>query len=168
MKDGTIMLRCVKESSGFGPKLIAWWTGMPQYHVMIYFCGQTYGMSGKGVVVKNGISGASERWEPVKEMTNAQRDRMGAFLWWTAKWERGKWRYNFLKFAALFFVYPTRRFWNWIGWMPFQSDLYGEHCATYVAYAWWAAGKTIVPGLWIDLVVPGDLSGLPGFVREQG
>ena len=164
MKDGTILLWVYgKHSTKLGPRLIAWWTGMPQYHALIYFEGQTYGMGGKGVVVSEGLAKADEYWEPIKPMTDEERERMRSFLWWTAKWEKGRWAYNFGKFAALIVVYPTRRFWNWLGWMPFQADLYGEHCATYPAYGWWAAGYTIVPDLWIDLIVPGDLAGLPDF-----
>ena len=167
MKDGTIGLRVVGENSKLGPRLIAWWTGMPQYHAMIYFDGKTYGMGGKGVKVSEKISSADEYWEPIKPMTQKERDCMAAFLWWTAEYEHGRWAYNFLKFAALIFVYPTRRFWNWLGWVPFQRDIYGEHCATYVAYAWRAAGRKLDTGVYIDLIVPGDLSGLSGFEEAK-
>lgn len=163
MKDGTILLRTVNEDSGFGPRIVAFFTGMSQYHAMIYFSGETYGMGGKGVVVKDGISGHSEAWEPDIGLTQREAFHMAAFLWWTAKYQQGRWHYNVAKFIALAFVYPTKRIWNRLGWVPFQADFYGEHCATYVAYAWRAGRGLINPDVYIDLIVPGDLAGLPGF-----
>jgi hypothetical protein len=167
MKDGTILLWTVDERSGWGPRLVAFFTGMPQYHVLIYFEGKTYGMGGRGVKVSEGLKRADEYWEPIQPMSERQKFQMRAFLWWTAHYEHGRWHYNVAKFLALAVVYPTKRFWNHLGWVPFEHDLFGEHCATYVAYAWRAAGRLINPSVYIDLVVPGDLAGQPGFRRVE-
>ena len=165
MKDGTILLWRVLKHDSFGAKLIAFFTGMPYHHAAIYFEGKTYDETGKGARASNGLKRADEYWEPIISMLPEEKDRMRAFLWWTAIYKHGgHWPYNFLKFVVLAIVYPTRGFWNRINWMPFQSDLLGEVCSVYVPYAWRAAGWILKVGVYIDALVPGDLAGLPGFV----
>ena len=165
MKNGTILLWRVEKSDKFGPKLIAFFTGMPYHHAAVYLDGKTYDETGKGAGSREGLkTSADEYWEPVKEMTESEKRRMWAFLWWTSEFEHGgRWPYNFLKFVVLAIVYPTKRFWNWINWIPFSSDLLGEVCSTYVDYAWRAAGRDILKGWSEEFTVPGDLAGLPDF-----
>ena len=164
MKDGTILLYRVTKNDGFGPKLIAFFTGMPYHHAAIYCMGSTYEEGPKGASRTDGLKRADEYWEPVEDMTPEEKNRMWAFLWWTAEFKHGgRWPYNFLKFVVLALVYPTKKFWNKIGWMPFQNDLLGEVCSTYVDYAWRAAGRDILMGWGEEFTVPGDLAGLPGF-----
>ena len=164
MKDGTILLYRVEKNDGFGSKLIGFVTGMPYHHAAIYCDGQTFEEGPKGAGYTNGLKKADEYWEPIEDMTPEENKRMWAFLWWTAVYKHGgRWPYNFLKFIVLALVYPTKKFWNKIDWMPFQSDLLGEVCSTYVDYAWQAAGRDILPGWDGEFTVPGDLAGLPGF-----
>ena len=167
MKDGTILLWRVTKHDSFGAKLIAFFTGMPYHHAAIYMWGGTYEEGPKGASRTDGLKRADEYWIPIISMLPEERDRMWAFLWWTSQYKHGgRWPYNFLKFMVLALVYPTKKFWNKIGWMPFSSDLLGEVCSTYVDYAWRAAGRDILSGWNEEFTVPGDLADLPGFKLE--
>lgn len=52
--------------------------------------------------------------------------------------------YNFMKILVLMFVYPTKKFWNWIGWVPFQNEVYGSVCSVFVDVAFKEIGIDLI------------------------
>ena len=64
--------------------------------------------------------------------------------------------YNFLKLVTLAFVYPTRKFWNWIGWVPFQHEFFGNVCSVFVDQVFKDIGIDLLPGNNEEYTVPGD------------
>jgi hypothetical protein len=64
--------------------------------------------------------------------------------------------YNFLSLVTFAIVAPFRWFWNWIGWVPFSAELFGEVCSTYVDDSAYECGFDIFPDMKEDLAVPGD------------
>ena len=166
MKDGSIVLYVPKRANVI-QKAIQFFTGMPQTHAAIYFEGYLYEESMWGAQKHLYEGSSNEVWEPKIELRNRERRLMGAFLKRTLgespPWYR--WPYNYLKLLVLALVYPTRWIWNKLNWVPFQNDLLGEVCSTYVDQAWLITGRDIIPGMYEEFTVPGDLSGLPGFER---
>jgi len=64
--------------------------------------------------------------------------------------------YNFMKIAVLMFVYPTKRFWNWIGWVPFGNEVYGYVCSTFVDTAFKEIGVDLLGNNSEEYTSPGD------------
>lgn len=107
-----------------------------------------------------------ETWEPEEE---GERPRMLVYLE-SATRGPGHW-YGFVKLVAMALLYPTKRFWRWIGWVPFDAWIFGEVCSVRVAEAWAAEGyygfekRSRTPR---GLLAPVDLRGAPGFRLLKG
>lgn len=64
--------------------------------------------------------------------------------------------YNFMKIAVLTFVYPTRRFWRWLNWVPFQNEVFGSVCSVFVDENFKQIGIDLLPGENEEYTAPGD------------
>jgi hypothetical protein len=173
MKNGTILLQKVDPKNipntieGFFYKAIIFFTGSTFLHALIYCDGKTWDSTfyttgemfkGKftlfsGVRKRKTIAGHAVALEPVTPMTEKEKENMIAYM---KKAIENKRPYNLLRLIAMAFVYPTRWFWNWIRWVPFSKDIYGEFCSSFVDEAWEAAGRDIIPNSKEELTAPVD------------
>lgn len=44
-------------------------------------------------------------------------------------------RYNIAELVADVLIVPTRKFWEWLGWIPFGNNSHGAVCSAFVAKA---------------------------------
>lgn len=157
MKDGTVFVTKNRKSddlfSNTLGNLIEYFTGMPYVHVEVWCKGHRYGSVKGGprktttVPNRNG----TVFLQPREELTEKQKEAMNEYL------ERMLSRpYNVFKLVSLALVYPTRWFWNWIGWVPFEKDVFGVVCSVYVDEAYKAAGIDLLPGRSEEYTSPGD------------
>ena len=65
--------------------------------------------------------------------------------------------YNFMKIVVLMIVQPTKKFWNLIGWVPFQNEVYGSVCSVFVDDAFKEIEIDLLPGNIEEYTSPGDL-----------
>lgn len=86
---------------------------------------------------------------------------------WCEKTVTSKMKYNFLKLVGFIFIYGTRAFWEWLGWVPFSHELLGEVCSTYVDEAFMSAGYDLFPGRGDETTVPGDFMHSPRLVTKN-
>jgi hypothetical protein len=63
--------------------------------------------------------------------------------------------YNIAKLLVKAIVIPARRFFDRLGWIPFDDPVLGDDCSSTVAEAFKAAGRTI-PDMPTGRVAPGD------------
>jgi hypothetical protein len=136
-------------------KAITFFTGKPYTHAEIWCEGNRYGSRADGPVKtprKPGRSGVV--WlAPKERLTEKQTESMKEYL--DSKLG-DKANYNVFKLVVLALVYPTRWFWQWIGWVPFQRDFFGVICSVYVDEAYKAAGIDLLPGKSEEYTAPGD------------
>ena len=167
MIDGTIALWRVKPDSKWLPKAIAFFTRKPYYHAATIHHDHTWEEDVGGARNTPVIAKADEYWAPDVPQSPIESARAMVFLQVTTGMGiRKPWPYNWLLTGIKAIVYPTRWFWNWIGWVPFSSAFYGVNCSVYVDMYWRYAGRDIRPKWMEYLSAPGDLAGLPGFHRE--
>lgn len=168
MKDGTVLL-VPYDPNEKNPiyKLVGWVikkiTKEDFTHTAIFFNGKYYDdtLIFKGLNIKSGVRSldapdypVGKTLEYVGELTPEQFVRMQSYLIFYANEPI---HYSILKLVTLSFVYPTKWFWDLIGWVPFSKFLFGEVCSTFVAEAWKFAGVDLFKGIEQDeLVSPGD------------
>lgn len=166
-RDGTLLLyRVPDKGADLLAKAIRFFTGKPYSHAALFCYGATWEENEKGANRTPGLKQASEYWEPDVSMTSEELERGKIFLWVTTGMGiRHRWPYNFLLTFIEFIVYPTRWFWNKIGWVPFAGHLLGANCSAYCDLFWRYSGRDI-RSQWLEMLsAPGDLVGLPGFHR---
>jgi len=73
--------------------------------------------------------------------------------------------YNFMKIAVLALIYPTRKFWNWLGWVPFQNEVFGYICSVFVDVAFKDIGIDLFKSAFEEYTAPGDFVSNPMLVR---
>ena len=69
--------------------------------------------------------------------------------------------YNFFKLIILAFVYPTRKFWNWINWVPFQAECFGFVCSAYIDWVCKEIDRDLLICENEEYTVPGDIIDSP-------
>lgn len=157
MKNGTVIVTKYRPSKHFFwnllSKLIVFFTGMPYTHVEIYCDYYMYGSTLGGPRKTKEIPKNVIFLEPKIDLTQKQQNFMKRYL---ESKLGNKGRYNILKLIVLSFVYPTRWFWKWIGWVPFQNDVFGVVCSVYVDEAYKAAGIDLLPKEYEEYTAPGD------------
>ncbi len=68
-----------------------------------------------------------------------------------------KMKYNYIKLILLAIIYPTRKFWNKIGWIPFQNnEMFGSVCSVYVDEMFKVAGIDLYLNNNEEYTAPGD------------
>ena len=168
MSDTMIALWKVKADSKWMAKAVAFFTGKPYNHAAVIHEGDTWEEDVGGARQTAGIRKADEYWTPIEPLTPVEAARGLVFLQVTTGMGiRRPWPYNWLLTGIKAVVYPTRWFWNWIGWVPFSRQFYGVNCSVYVDLFFKYCGRDIRPK-WVEhLTAPGDLRGLPGFRRVE-
>jgi len=165
MVDGTILL-FKRENKKFDlvGRAIEFFTGSPYTHVALFLNGCTYDAtvwtpqgkwwphSGvrKTVGTLPGYSTLLQPKVPIKH------DEMIAMVAVAEDEIKNHVPYNVLKLLVLAIVYPTRKFWTWINWVPFQAEFFGEVCSEFVDEEYSTAGRDLFPGRTEEDTVPGD------------
>jgi len=164
LKDGTIFLVAYRPTTfiyNIVGKVIKFITKSNFTHSGIYMNGKYYDdtLSIDKTGIHSGVR-VSDTWDypedAVLEYTQTlapdQIKLMEAFLIF---YSRKRIPYSILKLVSLAIVYPTRFFWNWIGWVPFENSL-REVCSTAVDDCYQFAGIDLLPDQRPELVAPGD------------
>ena len=85
-----------------------------------------------GVIQTRGLKAAPLYREPTRDLTTAEVDglvRYGQVQIWIGR------RYNIAELVADVLIVPTRKFWEWLGWIPFGNNSHGAVCSAFVAKA---------------------------------
>jgi len=160
LRDGTILL--YRSGKGFISKAIAYFTGMPYAHVSGYIQGFTFTSSvwwsglwfKSGIYISIGAREADEYWQPIRELTPGEKLAILRYFIDSVNKRRP---YNFGKFLVLAIVYPTRRFWEKIGWVPFSAAFFGDVCSIVWDEAYKGANWDLLPRQSEEYTVPGDI-----------
>jgi hypothetical protein len=134
--------------SGWIARVIQWRTRSPWTHcaVFIHWPGEM-----RGHTYEFDIRGAAETagQKPCDEVRFPTR---GLEIWEAAEVERYwlgciRWHnwYAFLALVGLLAIYPTRWFWERIGWRPFGAKFWGRVCSSGVAESFKRARIDLVP-----------------------
>lgn len=139
---------------GLVGRIIEWRTCSPWGHVAVYLSGITYEYTWPCARATDGlIKCDAERCFreeiPYEKVAAIRR-------YWLDAIKRGK-RYNWIKLAALLFIYPTRWVWDRLNWVPFSSRFWGEVCSTGVDESFKCARIDLVPHAEEGYTSPGDL-----------
>ena len=167
MKNGTVLLWKYDANSHstwfrrFVSQCIIYFTKSDYTHAAIYNKGLVYessiwkekGLSRNGARVGS-ISGADVFLEPKVPLTGKQVNKIEEYCQIMVGL---KIRYNFLKLLSLTWIYPTRWFWNKIGFVPFDLPfIYGEVCSGFVDDAYNYAGIDLLENEHEGYTVPGN------------
>lgn len=91
--------------------------------------------------------------EPVRDFTEIEILQMIAYG------ERAitqKWKYNLPKLIALAIILPLKKFFNWLGWIPFSNDKrYGTVCSVFDDQMVKSCGADTFPGS-EEMTTPAD------------
>lgn len=142
-------------------KLICFFTNSKYTHVSIYFEGYTYESTvmnnQNGALKTMGLASSDVRsFKYLKfriPLNMKQHDNLRIVL--NNSIVEAK-PYNFLKLFILAIVYPTRKFWNWLGWVPFQAECFGSVCSVYVDQIFKDMGIDLLPNKNEEYTAPGD------------
>lgn len=141
-------------------KLICFFTNSNYTHSAIWLRGNLYEstvMNGQNGALKTASLPPESRrcvlMKPIVPLSPDALDTLEMFLNRTVVQKRP---YNFLKIVVLAIVYPTRKFWQKIGWVPFQNEVFGSVCSVYVDYALKYIGLDVLPGMNEEYTAPGD------------
>lgn len=105
-----------------------------------------------GIRVTEGRRKCDEIWRLKRPPDETQYDKIVSY--WVAELNNRR-PYNVAKLLVKAIVIPLRKFFDRIGWVPFDAPILGDDCSTTVAEAFAAAGIKIVP--WpTGRVAPGD------------
>lgn len=158
MRDGTVFVTKNKDFGDFWANifgdLVEFFTGQPYVHVEVWCDGNRYGSVSGGPRKSSSVPSRSGHvfLEPKEELSERQVQKMKQYL----ESKIGSTGYNVFKLVVLALVYPTRWFWKWIGWVPFQWDVFGVICSVYVDEAFIAAGIDVLPRGYEEYSTPGD------------
>lgn len=181
MKNGTVILGKTRKREDYGnwlnrfvAKAIEYFTGQPYAHVLIILNNTVYestvGGAQKKEYKEDEYKGKySVYLDPKRDLTEKEIDQMVSYADTTIK---ENWPYNYLKLFTLAIVYPTRKFWNKLGWVPFQRDWFGTVCSVYVDQIYKSAGIDLLPEKNEEYTSPGDFLnssffGDPYFVKKN-
>ncbi len=123
-------------------------TKSPYVHAAIFLGGKVYestvwfvnGWPHGGVRIHEEADW-DEAWEPITDVPPDVVNRMIAYAEEQISEHRP---YNVFELLAMSFVWPTRRFWRWLGWIPFTAGFLGKFCSTFTEKVW-LAGYSLVP-----------------------
>jgi len=141
-------------------KAIVFFTKSPYTHVGIYYDGYLYESTvmnnQNGTMVTEFVPEKNDRLTYMrfkKPLTSDQLSKLYETLWIKVVVAQP---YNFLKLFVLMLVYPTKKFWNKIGWVPFQSEFFGNVCSVFVDSVFKTVGIDLLPGQNEEYTAPGD------------
>ncbi len=105
-----------------------------------------------------------EVWEPIRDLTDPEVIHMVDYAEACISL---KIPYSIMKLIILAIVYPTRPFWNKLGWFPFESQLKGEVCSEFVDQDFKAANIELIPNRMEEFTAPVDVIN-SGFFKKVG
>jgi len=152
MKNGSILLINGKNSKGFWgivSKLIHFFTGSWITHVTLYLNGYTYESTvykkdkkiKSGVVITKGVGWHNDGYlEPTFTLT---KNQISVMVKKAEEMEEEKHPYNFFRFIVFPILLITRWFWRVIQWVPFNKEVHGEVCSTFI--------DELYKEAWVDL-----------------
>ena len=139
MKDGTVFLYKYDKNKNYGSKLanfimkcIVFFTRSPYWHIAVKVGNYTYQNGSPYGVKKDTKTRTGDKYtvlEPKRDLTEKEIQDM--IKWGDLQLEHNL-GYNHFKLIILAIVYPTRKFWNWVGWIPFQNDYFGMVCSVFI------------------------------------
>lgn len=168
MTNGTLYLWKHDPQGGLVPRwvgrIITLVTRMPYTHVAIYLRGQIYDKTvwREGPRWRSGLRTALthselveagvEVWEPRFTLSGSQSYAMQRFV----EFKYGTRPYNVFKLVALVVIYPLRRLFARLQWVPFSNEIFGEVCSTMPDEAFLFAEVDILPNDHHGYTAPGD------------
>jgi len=162
MKNGTVLLFGFHKGDNLifniVGKSIMFFTGFPYTHTAIYLDGKTYDYSvwkeGKkwktGVRVTEGVMRADEYYEPTFDLTKEESFAMVRYSIMLKQYP-----YNFFKLLSLAIVYPLRKIFKLLKWVPFDNVIFGDVCSVLPDEAYKFTGYDIFPDGREGYTVPG-------------
>lgn len=163
MNDPIIILWPYKKSKkklhDFVKKCICFFTNSDYTHVAVYLDGKTYESTvmnnQHGVLYHYGLPG--ERTPEYVYLAFKEKFKNSNALKYVMHRKAvQKQPYNFFKLIVLAFVYPTRKFWNWIKWVPFDKECFGSVCSEFVDESFKEIGIDLLPSKHEGYTSPGD------------
>ena len=65
--------------------------------------------------------------------------------------------YNFMKLFSLALLYPTKKLWKAIGWVPFSNEVFGSVCSVFVDKAFKEVGIDLIPNELEEYTIPNNI-----------
>jgi len=92
--------------------------------------------------------------EPIEDLTDEEVEKMIEF---GEKAITDKIKYNLFKLIALYVILPTRKFWDFIGWVPFSNNnIFGTVCSVFDAEMVAYSGRIEFEGQDVEMRTPAD------------
>jgi hypothetical protein len=167
MKHGTIVLIANDRKGKWYERLVKWFitkvTDSPFIHIEVRMYGFWYESRWpEGAIKHNHNLNHHVLLEPVNDLTDTQVDKMKD---WCENMVKNKRPYNLAKLIGLLIMYPLKKFFNWLGWVPFSANrFWGTVCSVFVDEAFKAGGVDIFENMSEELTSPGDFTG-SGFFK---
>jgi hypothetical protein len=159
-------------------RAIRYFTGSPYVHAAVFLAGMTFESTvwlpeGKKVwmlwAYKSGIRETWGYFSADKTMELARllidEEYMAGRNYAVEQINDRHW-YNFLLTFFDIIIYPTRWFWQKVGWIPFSSRYLGANCSEFVDQVYKAMGIDLWPDRGEASTVPGDYPSCPLLVAE--
>lgn len=134
---------------GWVGRVIQWRTGSPWTHVAVYIkwpdnadCGHTYEFDARGARVTAGLRNCTEVRVPIQPLEAWEVFQIERYWHGVIRWRNV---YAFWTLVGLLVIYPTRWFWERIGWRPFGAKFWGRVCSSGAAESFKQAGIDLVP-----------------------
>ncbi len=156
-------------------KSIVYFTGYEYTHVGIYLAGRHYDSNiweGRDGKLRTGIrlvtgwpeDGPDFCMVPQGKIDEAMLLRVHDQL---HRYHIGGRPYNVFKLIVLAFVWPTRWIWRKLGWVPFNSEVFGEVCSGFVDEVFRASHWDLFPEEYEGYTVPGQFTKIEGWKRVE-
>jgi hypothetical protein len=163
MREGTIGIDKSRGVIGWAIKRV---TGKPWGHSKTYLRGFTFESTvwwvgycwRTGIKMSIGQEKADECWQLKIPMTLEQE--RAELAYWISKLNKRR-PYNVPKLLVLAIVIPHRKFFERLGWVPFDNERLGEVCSASCDEGKKAAGLDLLPGRMEGYTAPGDFRESP-------
>lgn len=179
MKDGSIILEAYEDMNSWllnlVGKAICFFTDSPYVHVLVYVDNWIY-ESTVWKSEKGKIRTGARKIRPVRLNWSKKNVVLEPIRLGPQKAEQLKYYlegtlnevpYNILKLIALALVYPTRWVWNKLKWVPFDREIFGEVCSTYIDEAFKKVGVDLLPNKFEGYTAPVDFIKSPKLRKRK-
>jgi len=128
-------------------RIIRWRTRSPWTHVAVYIQwldapGRTYEFDARGAWATAGQKACDEVRVPIRPLQLWEASELERYWLGVIRWHN---LYAFATLVGLLAIYPTRWFWDRIGWRPFSAKFWGRVCSSGVAESFKRFGIDLVP-----------------------
>jgi hypothetical protein len=150
-------------------RIIQWRTKSPWTHVAVYIKwpddrGCTYEFDALGARSTAGLKHCDEIRVPIRPVEIWEAFEIDRYFRGCIRWHN---IYAYATILALLVIYPTRWFWERIGWRPFSAKFWGRVCSSSVAEAFKRAGIDLVPKRAELYESPGEIQD-SWFLKREG